>query len=316
MLIAPPPTDKVPMLISYHYMRDWPEDQIAYLLNNPHIELLLDSGAFSALNAGAEVLLEDYIEFLSTWKDKLFGYMLLDKLGDPQQSAANYDTMLEAGFNPIPIHVRGDDEDRMNYLFERSAYVAMGGFRRPKKGWSSKGYVALKMKWAAGRPVHWLGYTRQDLLPAFRPYSCDSVNVMSGVMYGLMMVFDAGRIIQYKYPDIAKMNSPTVAISRALQAVGATWADLKDPRSWRANGQRNVEIIPHSVCCYTYVKYARWAAAHLGTRVFMATGTPNEAYEIICKFANQTTTTGKEPYPISASAGDPIRPVREWSKAS
>jgi hypothetical protein len=294
-------------------MREWKEERIAYLLNNPNLEVLLDSGAFSALNIGSEIDLQEYITFLRQWGGRLFGYMLLDKLGDVNVTARNYETMLDAGLHPIPIHVRGDNEERMNYLFDRSAYVALGGFRRPKRGWSSKGYVSLKMNWAAGRPVHWLGYTRQDMLPIYRPYSCDSANIMSGAMYGLVMTFDRGRIRQYDRPKIMEMNTPPVPLARALAGVGARWQDLKDSRSWRVSkraGQRYVEHLPHLICAWSYCQYARWAAQNLGVRVFMATTNVYQTVDIISKFANEMF--GGD-YPIAPDVQDPVRRPGQWA---
>lgn len=312
MATARPPTNKAPILVSYHYMREWKEEQIDYVLSNPNAEILLDSGAFSALNTGAEVKLEDYIAFLHRWGDKLFGYMLLDKLGDPGVTASNLAAMLDAGLQPIPIHVRGDSQERMDYLFTVSDYVAMGGFRRPKVGWSGKGYVKLKMSWAAGRPVHWLGYTRQDMLPTFRPYSCDSANIMSGAMYGLLMVFDRGRIKQYNYKDIVKMQQPTVALQRALNAVGATWANLKDARAWRAktkSGARFVEHLPHLLTCYCYSRYAKHASESWGTRVFMATTNVYDTIEIIYNIWNQWAP---ERYSVPDRVSEPPRSVGQY----
>lgn len=316
MQSAPQPTERVPMLVSYHYMRKWDDAKIDYTLSNPHIELLLDSGAFSALNAGAEVHLDDYMDFVRRWEDKLFGYMLLDKLGDPEQTRINYRTMLDAGLHPIPIHVRGDNQERMDELFETSAYVAMGGFRRPKRGWCSPGYIRLKMDWAAGRPVHWLGYTRLDILKAFSPYSCDSSNIMSAAMFGLMLVYNDGGLQQYKFPDIMRMQQPTPAIARALHAVGGTWSDLKDRRSWKSSrkrGQRSIEQLSHAITCWSHVVYSRHVQRALGTRVFLAVTEAQGADLMIAHYANQTNIVeGREPYHVPDHIADPPRTIQEW----
>src|SRR5207302_10610654 len=101
---------RLPVLMSYAFMRDMPEKRIAQIMNNPTIELLLDSGAFTALNAGYEIKLDEYMEFLQKWQSRLFGYMALDKLQDPKTTAANLRTMLSEGLKRITVHVFGDDE--------------------------------------------------------------------------------------------------------------------------------------------------------------------------------------------------------------
>lgn len=304
---------KVPILISYHYMRKWTDDRIAYVLGNPVNEVLLDSGAFSALNTGAEIPLDEYCEFLDRWGDKLFGYMLLDKLGDPVQSARNYDTMLERGLEPIPIHVRGDDQKRMDQLFETSDYIALGGLRRPKRGWSTKGYVELKMQWADGRAVHWLGYTRYDMLPLYRPYSCDSANIMQAAMYGLLGVFEQGKIKNYKRKDIINRSGPSVAMQRLLDDVGATWDDLKHPLAWKQAsklGQRYVEFLACSMTVFGFVRMSLSMQRNLGTRVFLAVTGSQDVIEIINHASNKLLGNN---YPVPDSVSDPVRPMKDFA---
>jgi hypothetical protein len=79
---------KFPLLVSYALVRDKPE-ALRMFLDHPGVELLLDSGAFTALNTGQEIRLDDYMKFLDKWQDKLFGYLALDKLGDPKQTDEN-----------------------------------------------------------------------------------------------------------------------------------------------------------------------------------------------------------------------------------
>jgi hypothetical protein len=57
-------TAKLPLLISYAYLREEKPETIERILTNPLIELLLDCGAFTAMNAGAEISLSEYIEFI------------------------------------------------------------------------------------------------------------------------------------------------------------------------------------------------------------------------------------------------------------
>lgn len=315
MEIAPKPSGKLPVLISYHYMRQWSDDRIAYVLGNPNCEVLLDSGAFSALNAGATIDLVEYMEFLHRWKDKLFGYMLLDKLGDPEVTASNYERMLDAGLRPIPIHVRGDDEDRMNYLFDRSAYVALGGLRRPKVGWCKPGYITLKMKWAAGRPVHWLGYTRQEMLAAFKPYSCDSSNNDSAAMYGRLIYCDGMKLKSVAAKDFIKSGSVPLAISKALDHVGASVADLCDPATWRSfatRGQRTKEFLTAQITLHAHVLYAmRWSS--VGVRVFLASVNARNGIDHMFDYWNRLNPQ-VVPYEVESNISEPARPVSQWFK--
>src|SRR5215213_5160494 len=194
---------KLPLLISYAYLRSERPENIERLLTHPYIELLLDSGAFTAMNAGVEIKLDEYIEFCLKWKDHLFGYMALDKIQDPATTEKNLHLMLEAGLHPIPVHVLGDDERRMDELFEMSSWVAMGGLRRPHRGPAPYSYIKKKMEWAKGRDVHWLGFTNKPMLEAFQPFSCDCSSWMAGAMYGRVAIYPgSGRWHPYKRPQM------------------------------------------------------------------------------------------------------------------
>jgi 6-pyruvoyltetrahydropterin/6-carboxytetrahydropterin synthase len=198
---------KLPLLISYAYLRSERPENIERLLTHPFIELLLDSGAFTALNAGVEIKLDEYIQFCLKWKENLFGYMALDKLQDPATTTRNLHTMLEAGLKPIPVHVLGDDERRMDELFELSDWVALGGFRRPHRGPAPYTYIKKKMAWAKGRKVHWLGFTNKPVVEGFKPFSCDCSSWMAGAMYGRVAIYiGLGRWITFTREEMLKQR--------------------------------------------------------------------------------------------------------------
>ena len=89
------------LLLSYHFIRNTPE----VLLNYAMRSWVLDSGAFSAMNSGADVQLADYIAFC---KDILAGprppeeVFALDVIGDELATARNTEAMWEAGIEAIP----------------------------------------------------------------------------------------------------------------------------------------------------------------------------------------------------------------------
>jgi len=190
---------KFPVLVSYAYARK-ATARFAELANRPDVELLLDSGAFTAKNTGEDISLDEYCSFLDEWGPKLFRYLALDVVGNPEGTDRNLKEMLRNGYKPVPVHVLGDDQRRMDELFEYSDYVALAGLRRPHKGGAPKEYVAAKMKWAAGRDVHWLGYVREPMIAAFRPYSVDCASWTAGQMYGAARVYTGhGKWIAAKF---------------------------------------------------------------------------------------------------------------------
>lgn len=267
---------KLPLLISYAYLRDNSAETIERILTNPYIELLLDSGAFTAMNAGYEIKLDEYIEFLHKWRNNLFGYMALDKLQDPVTTDKNLRVMLDAGLKPIPVHVYGDTERRMDELFELSDWVALGGFRRPHRGPAPGTYVKLKMRWAKNRNVHWLGYTSKPMVQAFRPFSCDCSSWMSGAMYGRLAVYvGRGKWVNHTLSEMRKTRAYNLPeLRRALSEYDIPLADYMDERQWH-NGNSACELKARD-CVITklparsWVRYVLDLKQKFGTRLFIA----------------------------------------------
>lgn len=267
---------KLPMLISYFYLREQSEASLRRVITNPNIELLVDSGAFSALNVGAEITLDEYLEFCHKWKDYLFGYMALDKLQDPVQTDKNLKVMIASGLKPIPVHVLGDTARRMDELFELSEWVALGGLRRPQRGPAPVSYIRQKMLWARGRHVHWLGYTRKQMLEAFRPYSADCSSWASGMMYGqLTFYLGHGEWSVFTRPKmIRKWLHDAPAIREALDYYEIPRADLFDERHWHNGnstaGLKAQECMLTKLPARSWVRYVLDFKQRFGVRLFLA----------------------------------------------
>lgn len=307
---------KFPMLVSYAFLRETPPPYIAWLLGNPNVEWLLDSGAFTAKNIGAEINLDDYMAFVQQWRKHLFGYIALDKLGDPKQTAENLSVMLKAGLSPIPVHVLGDDGRRMDELFEYSPWVALGGLRRPHRGSASLAYIKQKMLWARGRDVHWLGYTNLASVEAFRPFSCDCASWAACVMYGRSEVFTEGRLQGVTREDILT-KPPRLGFLKALNACGFTLAEARDLRGWRRSKDRPATSwVAAQLGARGWVEYGRKVRSYLGTRLFLATIPERGLCSLLFRWVNDTLPAGQQPYTAPAPDAEPqSKPKRQAKRA-
>lgn len=284
---------KFPVLMSYAMIRDDGHGLATFrrFVESPHVEILLDSGAFTALNTGEEIPLGEYVDFLGEWGPKLFGYMALDKLGDAAQTERNLSLMHAEGLKPIPVHVRGDDGARMDDLFAMSSYVALGGLRRPHAGWCSPDYIKQKMEWAKGRQVHWLGYTKVSMLRAFRPFSCDSSNWAAGSRWGNAMFYHGDwrwSVFEppWKNSRLAKKRSrltrSEVAIAERL-GFSPPWVDK---RHWVSSpSSTNLAFM---VGAWSHVLYAREARKRIGTRVFLAVAAIGDQCDALLRMIEET----------------------------
>jgi hypothetical protein len=266
---------KLPVLVSYAFLKD-SRSLTESALSAPGLELLLDSGAFTALNAGHEILLDRYVEFLHEWKSRLFGYMALDKLQDPVTTDANLQVMLREGLKPVPIHVYGDDGARMDQLFGWSDWVALGGLRRPHRGAAPLTYLKQKMEWAKGRKVHWLGYVRAQALRAFKPFSADCSSFASGVRYGHVQAY-AGRgewqAFTWEKVD-AEKSCLRADVRRLLNDYDIPVEQFVDRHHWRyskqASGISSRETMAMVLPCRSWVRYVMETKQETGTRLFLA----------------------------------------------
>lgn len=264
--------DRFPLLVSYAYLRtigDEMRDWILFKAKSQGYDVLLDSGAFSAANAGHVIPLDEYMRFLHEHGSSFFGYLLLDVLGDPIATRKNHELMIRDGLNPIPVHVLGDGQKRMDELFELSDFVALGGIRRPGRGPAPKSYVKKKMEWADGRPVHWLGYTNQDMVSALTPFSCDCSSWSYGDQYGWLQVYMGNGKWWLRNRADRKERFPISVMARLEELGVLDLYRLKDDDQWRSVGGRGSIQMECNV--RSWVEYIGDLRKKIGTRLFLAT---------------------------------------------
>jgi hypothetical protein len=256
---------KINVLVSYAYMRNYKETDTSWIFNIPGISILLDCGAYSAMNSGADIVLSDYIDYIKKWKHKLYGYVALDKIGDPKQTDINLNIMLKAGLKPIPVHVRGDGKSRMDELFRLNPLVALGGLKRPGRSSCSPSYVKQKMEWAAGRKVHWFGYTNLNMIAAFKPFSCDSSSITSSRRWGNTFFYkdQFTPSIVLSYDDFVKTKIPLWARER-IEESGYTYEEMLQKKMWHGARQPASHIGNAS-----YIRYAADMERIIGTKYFI-----------------------------------------------
>ena len=285
---------RFPLLVSYAYLRKATEKTQDYILNHAKadgFEVLLDCGAFSAANAGHEITLDEYMGFLHKHKDSFFAYIALDKLKDPVQTEINLKEMYAAGLDPCPVHTLGDDEKRMDELFELSDLVFLGGLRRPGRGAAPKPYVAQKMAWAKGRHAHWLGYTNIDMIKTFTPYSCDCSSWSGAQRWGQCDIYvGKGRWLPFERKGRLASLPPKVLWH--IQNLGYNEQDWRTDDNWRmTNGQifMTMDIMTDS-----WLRYIMDVRRSFGTRIFLACTIVSQQMEAIRKHWDRMKTEEKQ----------------------
>ena len=105
------------------------------------MDILLDSGAFSAFNLGEHIDLDDYIGFVKANKGLIYRCINLDKIpgnfgirewrpegieAAAAASYANHQKMKEAGLNPIPVFHQDENFRWLEkYLADGEDYICL-----------------------------------------------------------------------------------------------------------------------------------------------------------------------------------------------
>ncbi len=163
------------ILVSYHYTRQNPamwDELIHHLTTYGDFDLLLDSGAFSAHNSGKEVTASEYHRYLRTRKDRLWGYIQLDKIRDKDETLRNLSVAHDAGLRPIPVLTTDMAVSEASNLGRHHERLCVAGGTI----WPEKAYTArLEQAWReSGCRLHGLGYTRSTSVWRTRCSTIDS----------------------------------------------------------------------------------------------------------------------------------------------
>jgi len=250
--------EKLNILVAYPYM----DKRTIELLsaNKDRVRFLLDSGAFTAWKAGKEIKLDDYCKFIESLPFAPWRYFTLDKIGDPEGSMENYQTMLSRGFNPVPIFTRGESIEALDEYYKTSDVVGIGGLVGTDK---NRGFVNGVMKHVGNRKAHWLGFTRPDYIKHYRPFMCDSSNYSRGSRFGIVdLYYGNGDIKPITRADAHKKITPEIA--RKYKNYGFDLYELIKPEGWRKS-----KIITE-IGTWSYVEFSMDCEKHLGTHLFLA----------------------------------------------
>lgn len=171
--------------------------------------VLLDSGAFSAWNKGAQIDLKEYIKFVKANSHLVGDYVCLDtipgsmgRMDRSQESidksaAASYKNqqiMKDAGLRPIPVFHQGEKMEWLErYVAEGEPYIGISPYMRSTQStliaWLDECFTRITDK--EGRPVvktHGFGVTSHEVLWRYPWQSVDSTTWAIAPAYGMLIL--------------------------------------------------------------------------------------------------------------------------------
>lgn len=201
------------ILISYHFWKKTPElDSVLARMRDEFgggvLDLFSDSGAYSAFTQGVHVSLDEYIEWLKTYRTWFTVIGALDVIGDAKGTYDNAVRMRDALGDETPIlpafHV-GEPWEWLERYVAEFPHIALGGMvpyagsrRRILNAWLSKCFTMIPPT----TRVHGFGLTSWEFIKRYTFTSVDSSSWASPGRFAQLAMFDARRgvweTIEYK----------------------------------------------------------------------------------------------------------------------
>ena len=255
------------VLVAYPYLKKPVIETIhRYQQNNDDMRFLLDSGAFTAFSSGKPIQLDDYCRFIESLPFKPWRYFTLDVIGDHDATVKNYEIMLSRGFTPVPIYTLGQDYSVIDYYYETSDFVGVGGLVGKSKKVILR-TVDKAMKQAKGRKIHLLGYTAIKDIKYFRPYTCDSSSWSSSLRFGNCLLYDRnGDWVTVKKNDFMKRPSDRVLRILSEYQIDPKRLGLKSEWINSGKGKGVNELITNR----SWIKLMIEIEKKINTRLFLA----------------------------------------------
>lgn len=211
--------------------------------------VFIDSGAFSAKTAGADIQIDEYAQYIREFADIATIYSNLDVIGDAEGTAQNQATLEAKGLSPAPVFHFGEPWEALDEL-RGYEYIAFGGValeRRRSKvaAWCRRAFARLQ----PGVKVHGFGVTRLSLMQRFPWYSVDSSSWSSAPRYARLALFDE-RARRFEGIPLAKVRQMR-SHRRGLAKYGLEANDV----CFEENFDRRTAQLAGAV---SYVKAAEW----------------------------------------------------------
>lgn len=224
------------------------------------MDLLLDSGAFTAYKQNKPVDFDKYCEFIENPPFALDGYFMLDVIGDPIKTEKNLDRMLTRGLKPIPVFTRGAGLDQLERFYKKCGKVAIGGVAGTT---GAKAYVKWLMeKGIKGRQVHWLGFSDRDFILHYRPESVDNSGWGEAGRYGRGKYYFNGRLNVLTRDNWNNTELKTFCVRNDIN-----YSMFKMEKYWRYTRRGGIiASLPQVVTVLSYLMYGYTLEKLVGTK--------------------------------------------------
>ena len=167
-----------------------------YLHHDNTADLFLDSGAFTAMNLGTPINLNEYCRWLKEREHRFACYAALDVIGDWRASAVNLAKMQDKGLNPVATFHLGSPLHELRRLCKIADYIALGGLvgadKLEMRPWLDKCFNIIYHEFWP-KKVHAFGVLAQWALERYPFYSADGSTIIIAAGLGSISNFEKGK---------------------------------------------------------------------------------------------------------------------------
>lgn len=265
---------KIPILLSYFYIRQRPESWNAIIAATaPYVDWMIDSGAFSdygflyrAARRGTSghvpITVTEYCAWLQGMKQYLWGYVALDKILDDAESDRNLDVMWAEGLRPMPVLTVTHPVERMTEWVDRADWLCVAGAATAKPPWVWNRLDAVRKVVGDDPRLHALGFAVWPDVRNAPIESADTSSWMSGGRYGFVAGFDP--VLGLRQGRSKDRHRPYVALTMTAES-----SHTKGPQ-WKGTAG-----LGHLMCTTAYLQMQQEVARNNGRRLFLAVAGPS-----------------------------------------
>lgn len=261
--------------------------------------LMLDSGAFTAWNAGQEVHLDEVFDAYSRFEDASAGlfdeiFMInLDKIPGERGRTASDEEKLEAirisdenyarlvdrfGERILPVYHQDESDDRLFEVAEMTDYICVSPRNDLPEGrrkkWAQEKHSILEQAYGRGvKRTHGLATTGNEMIREVPWYSIDSAAWVLHGGYGMIDVFFEGpSVFETRYRNYFISNEGGKQrydghIDTVRPAIRAQLDAAIERYGFTQEQVRGSGRIRGLVCMGELDRYAQWAYAHQEERM-------------------------------------------------
>lgn len=254
---------------------------------------MIDSGAFTKFNSKStfsHINVMDYCKFLHEWKHYAEKYVMLDVIGNREQSVANYETMIDNGLNPMFVAtIYDNDFDYIRKAVSRNPDICVAGGATCKSPWMIKRFQQVYQQTNGRARMHGLGYFTFPNMLRLNLRSVDSSSwKTAAARFGQAVIFSEKERRTYRiwWRDVCKGKIKFNPEVKALLSQNGITPQMFVDKSYHTC-ENSIEFY---INILTNVKLQKYCKKY-GLHYFFAIGALNDLERVVYVSNNLNTIT-------------------------